>query len=213
MRSPPQASHKMLRVWMRTACEGLWWTGLVRRPFVTFRTWRWASVQVMWPKLLRTFGCPGLRPKYPFTLQGLFSLGEWHGFAWRGGAGSGMDGTWETYASVFPSECLQLLKGVCDPWKNPPWYQAIQTGHPGMVCCCLVAKLCLTLCNPTNYSLPGFSVHGILWARILEWVAISSSRDLEEVSFRDQGSSPHLLPWQADSLLLSHRGSPMYIYY
>ena len=33
-----------------------------------------------------------------------------------------------------------------------------------------------TLCNSTNYRLPGSSVHGILQAGILEWVAISSSR-------------------------------------
>ena len=32
------------------------------------------------------------------------------------------------------------------------------------------------LCDPTNCRLPGFSVHGIIPARILEWVAISSSR-------------------------------------
>ena len=35
---------------------------------------------------------------------------------------------------------------------------------------------CLTLCNPLNCSLPGSSVHGILQARILEWVAISLSK-------------------------------------
>ena len=34
----------------------------------------------------------------------------------------------------------------------------------------------LTLCDPINSSPPGFSVHGIFRARILEWVAISSSR-------------------------------------
>ena len=39
-------------------------------------------------------------------------------------------------------------------------------------CCCSVAKSCLTLCDPMNYSLPGSSVYGILQARILEWVAI-----------------------------------------
>ena len=33
-----------------------------------------------------------------------------------------------------------------------------------------------TLCNPMDYSPPGSSVHGVLQARILEWVAISSSR-------------------------------------
>ena len=32
----------------------------------------------------------------------------------------------------------------------------------------VVAKSCLTLCNPTVHSLPGFPVHGILQARILE---------------------------------------------
>ena len=37
-------------------------------------------------------------------------------------------------------------------------------------------SLCLTLCDPMDCSLPGSSVHGILQARILEWVAISLSR-------------------------------------
>ena len=41
---------------------------------------------------------------------------------------------------------------------------------------CLYAQLCLTLCDPMVCSPPGYSVHGILQARILEWVAISSSR-------------------------------------
>ena len=35
---------------------------------------------------------------------------------------------------------------------------------------------CLTLCSPIDCSQPGYSVHGILQARILEWVAIPSSR-------------------------------------
>ena len=42
--------------------------------------------------------------------------------------------------------------------------------------CVLVAQLCPTLCNPTNCTPPGSSVHGILQARILEWVAIPFSR-------------------------------------
>jgi len=36
-----------------------------------------------------------------------------------------------------------------------------------------VAQSCPTLCNPMDCSLPGFSVHGIFQARVLEWVAIS----------------------------------------
>ena len=39
-----------------------------------------------------------------------------------------------------------------------------------------VAQLCSTLCDPVDCSLPGSSIHGILQARILEWVAISFSR-------------------------------------
>jgi len=36
----------------------------------------------------------------------------------------------------------------------------------------LVTQWCLTLCDPMDYSPPDSSVHGILQARILEWVAI-----------------------------------------
>ena len=39
-----------------------------------------------------------------------------------------------------------------------------------------VAQLCPTLCDCMDCSLPDSSVHGIFWARILEWVAISFSR-------------------------------------
>ena len=41
-------------------------------------------------------------------------------------------------------------------------------------------QLCLSLRNPIDCSLPGSSTHGILQARILEWVAISFSRDLPD---------------------------------
>ena len=40
----------------------------------------------------------------------------------------------------------------------------------------LVTQSCPILCDPMDYSLPGSSVHGIVSAAILEWVAISSSR-------------------------------------
>ena len=45
-------------------------------------------------------------------------------------------------------------------------------------CCCLVAQTCLTLCDPMDGSPPGSSVHGILQARILRWVAMPSSRGI-----------------------------------
>ena len=46
--------------------------------------------------------------------------------------------------------------------------------------CVLVAQSCLTLCHPMDCSPPGSSVHGILQARILEWVAISFSRETSQ---------------------------------
>ena len=46
----------------------------------------------------------------------------------------------------------------------------------------------LTLCDPMNCSPPGFSVHGILQARILEWVAISFSRGSSQPRDRTQVS-------------------------
>ena len=55
------------------------------------------------------------------------------------------------------------------------------------------AQLCLTLCDPMDYSLPGSSVQGIFEARILEWVAIAFSRG----SYQPRNGSPTL---QADSL-------------
>ena len=41
---------------------------------------------------------------------------------------------------------------------------------------CSVSESCLTLCDPVDCAPPGSSVHGILQARILEWVAMPSSR-------------------------------------
>ena len=67
----------------------------------------------------------------------------------------------------------------------------------------LVAQLCLILCNPMDCSLPGSSVHCILQARILEWVAIPFSRDLP-----DPGMEPGSPAMQADSLPYEPPGKP-----
>ena len=52
-----------------------------------------------------------------------------------------------------------------------------------------VTHLCLTLCDPLDYSLPGSSVHGISQARILEWFAISFSRGSSQPRDQTQVSS------------------------
>ena len=44
------------------------------------------------------------------------------------------------------------------------------------ILCVCETQLCPTLCDPMDCSPPGSSVHGILQARILEWVPIPSSR-------------------------------------
>ena len=49
---------------------------------------------------------------------------------------------------------------------------------------CLVTQSCLTLCNPMDCSPQGSSVHGILQARILEWVAMPSFKGSSQL--RDQ---------------------------
>ena len=61
-------------------------------------------------------------------------------------------------------------------------------------------------CNPMDCILPGSSVHGILQARILEWVAISFSRGFFQP--RDQ-TVLCLLHWQAHSLPLAPPGKPL----
>ena len=79
---------------------------------------------------------------------------------------------------------LSFLRLETCPKSNPQtslkWLKLSrksQTGRwPSWTYPCMSAQLCLTLCDPTDYSLPGSSVHEISQARILEWMAMSSSR-------------------------------------
>ena len=59
-----------------------------------------------------------------------------------------------------------------------------------------VTQSCPTLCDPVDCSPPGSSIHGILLARILAWVAVSSSRG----SSQPRNPIHVYLHWQADSL-------------
>ena len=64
------------------------------------------------------------------------------------------------------------LKGM----QRENW--CVQGGSARSLCCLCVSvtQSCLSLCDPIDCSPPGSSVHGILQARILEWVAIPYSR-------------------------------------
>ena len=64
---------------------------------------------------------------------------------------------------AFP--CQEQCKGRYRPDGYPP------LSLRSWICCCLVTKLCLTLCNLMDCSLPGSSVHGVFQARTLERVS------------------------------------------
>ena len=69
-----------------------------------------------------------------------------------------------------PHQCL----ADCNAKEHlNPWHRVQHHRHRS---CSLVTQSCPTLCNPMDCSPPGSSVHGVLQARILERVAISSSR-------------------------------------
>ena len=86
----------------------------------------------------------------------LSCIGEWNGgssiLAWR------IPGTGEP--GGLPSIGLHRVE---HDWSNLAAAAAVVV---------LVTQSCLTLCDPMNCNPPGFSVHGILQARILEWIAI-----------------------------------------
>ena len=70
-------------------------------------------------------------------------------------------------------------------------------------CLCPAVKSCPTLCTPMHWSSPGSFVHGIHQSRILEWVAVPTSRG----SSLTQGSNPGLPHCRRILYQLSHQGS------
>ena len=78
------------------------------------------------------------------------------------GSCSLLQGTFPTQGSN-PVSCI--AGGLCTSWATRE-----------AKACVLVTQLCLTLWDPMDCSPPCFSVHGILQARILEWVAVPFSR-------------------------------------
>ena len=120
--------------------------------------------------------------------------------------------TWSLSLSTIVTSCLytSLSNWLEDSWRQVLPQNAYLTDFflnkwnikSGMHAC-LVAQLCPTFRNFMDSRPPGSSVRGILLARILKWVAMPSSRDL-----LNPGIEPASPALQADSLLLSHWGSP-----
>ena len=114
--------------------------------------------------------------------------------------------------SVIEKKNLSNISSICDIVTNkhymilhPHYAVADPLKQPRNALCVLVAQLCLTLCDPMDCSPPASSVHGILQARILEWVGCHSH--LHQI-FPTQGIEPESPALEADFYHLSHQGSP-----
>ena len=73
------------------------------------------------------------------------------------------------------------------------------------------AQSCLILCDPMDYSPPGFSVHGIFQSGILSGVRFPPPRDLPDPGIKPE--SPMSPALQADSLVLEPLGKPLFCVY
>ena len=74
---------------------------------------------------------------------------------------------------------LRKRKTTLGSWggkRSKEWEDGSLRLRQILVWLCLVAQLCPTLCDPMDYSPLGSSVHEILQARILKWLAMPSSR-------------------------------------
>ena len=93
---------------------------------------------------------------------------------------------------------------------NEPSWECSPSCQRALSACvvCVLAKLlqsCPTLCHTMDCSPPGSSVHGVVQARILEWVALPFSGDLPDPGI--EPTSPVAPAFEVDSLPLSHQGS------
>ena len=108
-----------------------------------------------------------------------------------------------TFRGIYLKKTL-ILKDTCTSQQHThtytqmEYYSAIKRMKWSEV-----TQLCLTLCDPVDCSLPGSSIHGILQARILEWIAISFSGDLP-----NPGIKPVSPALQADALPSELPGNP-----
>ena len=87
-----------------------------------------------------------------------------------------------SYAPVLGSNYTPFMEARVDKKIQPSKYWGcvfslliVASGYRACVCAKSL-QLCPTLCDPMDSSLPCSFVHGILWVRALEWIAMPSSR-------------------------------------
>ena len=85
--------------------------------------------------------------------------------------------THQSFFFHFPQKAITLISSLCI-------FPEIPVVNTSPCKCAKSLQFCLTLCKPLDCSPLGSSVHGILQAGILEWVAIPFSRGSSR--FRDQ---------------------------
>ena len=115
------------------------------------RAW-WATVHGVTRSWTRLSWTKGTRALYYCLLLGLLPAWRFH------------NSTTGTKGARFACFCTVWAQSLLEGLKISSFD-----------CCCLVAQSHLTHCDPVDCSPPGFSVQGILQARILEWVAMPSS--------------------------------------
>ena len=125
----------------------------------------------------------------------------------------GESGGQRSLAGCIPWGCKELdMTVVTQQQQILKYYFHILGWHILVSCVCVLSQTCPTLCDPMDCSLPGSSVHKILQARMLEWVAISFSTG----SSRPKGWTHVflcLLHWQVGSLPLAPPGKPILVSY
>ena len=104
--------------------------------------------------------------------------------------------SWPSFEALARDWSVPLFENL-SPHPNHLLY----LGHD----CCFVAKSCYTLCDPMDCSLPGSLCP---WDFPGKNTGVGCCFLLQGI-FSTQGSNPSLLHWQADSLLMSHQGSPI----
>ena len=135
-------------------------------------------------------------PWYPYLAQGLCT--SWLLILW---------GSAQSFFSKKPSLSIQCYHTLPLNFSTVYFFYS---HYPHLRLSCVQSKSlqsCPTLCNPMDCSLPGSSVHGILQARILEWVAVPSSRGSSGPRDRTCISYTYL-HWQVGSLPLAPPGKP-----